>query len=97
MTTVDKNKNVCTFNDDTITNTSSVATASANMFLLALNNAGSAQYFLNAKLYSCDIYDNDVLVRDFVPCKNPSGVIGLYDVVNGVFYQNAGTGEFTAQ
>ena len=96
MTTVDKNKNVCTFNDDTITNPSSVATASANMFLLALNNAGSAQYFLNAKLYSCDIYDNDVLVRDFVPCKNPSGVIGLYDVVNGVFYQNAGTGEFTA-
>ena len=96
MTTVDKNKNVCTFNDDTITNKSSVASASANMFLLALNNAGSANYFLNAKLYSCDIYDNDVLVRDFVPCKNPSGVIGLYDVVNGVFYQNAGTGEFTA-
>lgn len=96
MTTVDKNKNVCTFNDDTITNTSSVASASANMFLLALNNAGSANYFLNAKLYSCDIYDNDVLVRDFVPCKNPSGVIGLYDVVNGVFYQNAGTGEFMA-
>lgn len=96
MTTVDKNKNVCTFNDDTITNPSSVATASANMFLLALNNAGSAQYFLNAKLYSCNIYDNDVLVRDFVPCKNPSGVVGLYDVVNGVFYQNAGTGEFTA-
>ena len=96
MTTVDKNKNVCTFNNDTITNTSSVASASTNMFLLALHNAGSAQYFLNAKLYSCDIYDNDVLVRDFVPCKNPSGVIGLYDVVNGVFYQNAGTGEFTA-
>lgn len=96
MTTVDKNKNVCTFNDDTITNPSSVATASANMFLLALNNAGSAKYFLNAKLYSCNIYDNDVLVRDFVPCKNPSGVVGLYDVVNGVFYQNAGTGEFTA-
>lgn len=96
MTTVDKNKNVCTFNDDTITNTSSVASASANMFLLALNNAGFANYFLKAKLYSCDIYDNDVLIRSFVPCKNPSGVVGMYDMVNNVFYQNAGTGTFTA-
>ena len=96
MTTVDKNKNVCTFNDDTITNTSSVASASANMFLLALNNAGFANYFLKAKLYSCDIYDNDVLIRSFVPCKYPSGVVGMYDMVNNVFYQNAGTGTFTA-
>ena len=96
MTTVDKNKNVCMFNNDTITNRSSEASASTNMFLLALNNVGSAKYFLSAKLYSCDIYDNDVLIRSFVPCKNTSNVVGLYDIVNGVFYQNAGSGSFIA-
>lgn len=48
------------------------------------------------KVYSCQIYDNGVLVRDYVPCKNPAGVVGLYDLANSKFYGNAGTGAFTA-
>lgn len=48
------------------------------------------------KVYSCQIYDNDVLTRNFIPCKNSSGAIGLYDLVNSKFYNNAGTGAFTA-
>lgn len=48
------------------------------------------------KIYSCQLYDNDTLVRNYVPCINPSGVVGLYDTVNDAFYQNAGTGAFTA-
>lgn len=55
--------------------------------------SGSSQI---GKLYSCQIYDNGVLVRDYVPCKNPAGVVGLYDLVNSKFYGNAGTGAFTA-
>ena len=47
-------------------------------------------------LYSCQIYDNGTLVRDYVPCLNPSNEVGLYDIVNGVFYGNAGSGEFIA-
>ena len=46
-------------------------------------------------LYGCKIYDNDALVRDFVPCINPSGAVGLYDIVGKQFYGNAGTGVFT--
>ena len=34
-------------------------------------------------------------VRDFVPCINASGEIGLFDLVNRQFYGNAGTGTFT--
>lgn len=49
-----------------------------------------------ARLYYCKIYDNGVLVRDFIPCKNASGVAGLWDDVNSQFYQNAGTGSFIA-
>ena len=49
-----------------------------------------------ARLYYCKIYDNGMLVRDFIPCKNASGVAGLWDDVNSQFYQNAGTGSFIA-
>ena len=48
------------------------------------------------KLYSCQIYDNGTLVRDFIPCQTTDGTIGLWDDVNSVFYGNAGTGTFTA-
>ena len=48
------------------------------------------------KLYGCQIYEDDVLVRDFIPCKTTAGIVGLWDDVNSVFYGNAGTGTFTA-
>ncbi len=49
-----------------------------------------------AMLYYMKIYNNGTLVRDFVPAKNASGVVGMYDTVNNRFYTNAGTGEFVA-
>ena len=48
------------------------------------------------RLYSCKIYNKGVPVRDFVPCTNPSGEAGLYDLEDGKFYGNNGTGSFTA-
>lgn len=48
------------------------------------------------KISSCQIYDNGTLVRDFVPCINESGEVGLYDMVGRKFYGNAGTGTFGA-
>ena len=36
------------------------------------------------------------VIYHYVPCKNGSGSVGLYDLVNSVFYTNAGTGTFTA-
>ena len=65
----------------------------ANFALLG----GVQGYEGGSTLYSCKIYDvSDVLVRDFVPCyRKADSVIGLYDLVNDVFYTNAGTGVFT--
>lgn len=54
---------------------------------------------MRAKLYSCLMENkyNNTTVREFVPCVDPSGVIGLYDLAEGKFYGNANTtGEFTA-
>lgn len=95
ITNIDKNKNICSFNNIMITNTSSTVNATTNMFLLALNDVGTAKYFLSAKLYSCQIYDGNTLVRDFIPIKTTTNIYGLWDKVNKVFYPNAGTGTFT--
>lgn len=53
------------------------------------------------RLYSCKIwktvaFEGVPLIRDFIPCKNASGEVGLWDDVNSVFYGNAGTGAFIA-
>lgn len=68
-----------------------------NMYIFALNNNGTTENISGGKkLYSFKIYDDGTRVRDFIPCKNPSGVVGLYEIVEGKFYQNQGTGEFIA-
>lgn len=38
------------------------------------------------KMYSAQIYTSGVIKRDFVPCINPSDIVGMYDTVNGKFY-----------
>ena len=70
--------------------------ATDNLTLFALNTAGTVSFNSSAKIYSCKIYDNNVLVRDYIPCKRDSdNEIGLYDLVNNTFTTNAGTGVFT--
>lgn len=49
---------------------------------------------LKGKVYYCKVWENGVLIRNMIPCKNPSNVAGMYDTVNGVFYTNAGAGTF---
>lgn len=46
-------------------------------------------------MYYCKIWNNDVLVRNFIPCYK-DGALGMWDKVNSVFYPNAGTGNFIA-
>ena len=52
---------------------------------------------VNIKIYSCKIWDNGVLVRDFIPVRVGSGnaAVGyMYDRVTGQLFGNAGTGAF---
>lgn len=64
--------------------------------VVAAANNSTVTSQASSKLYSCQIYDNDKLVRDFVPCKAKDGSIGVYDKKNGMFYPNLGTSELTA-
>ena len=54
-------------------------------------------YGWSGKIYSLKIYGtNDQLIRDYVPCYRKSdNVAGMYDLVNGVFYTNAGSSSFS--
>ena len=61
-----------------------------------INVFGTGQGTCKAVIEYLTIWDGDAKVRDFVPCKNPSGTVGLYDLVGGEFYGNSGTGTFIA-
>ena len=50
----------------------------------------------SGKVYYLQIINAGILVRDYLPCINPSGAVGMYDLVSQKFYGNAGTGTFVA-
>lgn len=53
--------------------------------------------FASLKLYKCKIYDNGVLIRDYIPVKrNSDNIAGLYDSVNNVFYNSTTSTEYLA-
>lgn len=92
--TIDKNKNVITINGTEYTQTYAAFTCPVTMYLFAINNNGVSYGFSSATLFSCKIYDNGTLVRDFIPAKNTGGVAGLWDDVNSAFYADAAGGNF---
>ena len=93
---IDKNKNVTTLNGENIkTNKEATFNCPVNLVLFGVNTNGTVMAGAAAANYY-KIYDNELLVRDFIPCRDPSGAVGLYDLVNGQFYANAGSGAFTA-
>lgn len=84
----------CTIDSESVSNTATTFSSTYPLFLFAGNQGGSAVSQISMKLYSCQIYDNGTLIRDYWPCRNASGVAGLYDFVGQQFYANAGTGTF---
>lgn len=93
---IDKNKNKCTIDSTSITHSAGTFQSSYNLMLFANNGMGTIDSRkIHAKLYSCQVYDNDVLIRDYIGI-NYEGSIGLWDQVNEVFYPNKGTGNFVA-
>lgn len=66
------------------------------MYILSCNVKGSASAGAQGNLYRMTIKENDVIVRDYIPCYRKSdSKPGLYDIVNKQFYTNAGSGEFS--
>lgn len=47
----------------------------------------------NMKLFRCKIYEDDILIKDFIPAKSGEKV-GLYDNISKKFHENKGNGDF---
>ena len=72
---------------------------SVSMYLFARNNNNSSSYISYAndgmKCWYFKVWNNGTLIRNMIPCyRNSDNVIGMYDLINDVFYTNQGTGTF---
>jgi hypothetical protein len=74
---------------------SSTLVNSYKLPIFAMSYAGNIMYFPHLDSKEIKMYLGNTLVANFVPAKNSSGVVGMYDTVGGQFYTSRGTGEFT--
>ena len=66
------------------------------LYLFCLNGNGTAGYYSHFALEYLQITQGESVIHDYVPCyRKADNVAGLYDLVTGTFYTNAGTGSFT--
>ena len=78
-----------------ITATASTFTTNYNLVFWGLNRpSGITTNGGVYRLYSCKIYDNGTLVRDYIPVLDYKGIPCLYDKLNDTFNYNGGTGDF---
>ena len=92
---IDLNKNVITIGLASKTVTDVEFQCTSNLRLLAGVNSSDAERISNGVIYSCQIYDDGVLVRDYIPVIY-EGRAGLWDKLADKFYPSAGSGEFVA-
>lgn len=60
-----------------------------NVYGITFNGSSSIHY--------CKVYNaNGELIRNYIPCKNSSNVLGMYELVTNRFLTNKGSGTFTA-
>ena len=99
---LDWNRNVLniTINGVTRTKTFTAKTFTAPyslpIFALRFSDTFPKGGSFQGKFYYFQIYDNNVLVRDFVPVLDANGTPCMLDKVENKFYYNAGTEQFIA-
>lgn len=90
-------QNVTTGTTSSGTVSQTAYTMTDNLYLFAQNYKGSPRFGGERKISKFQYYDkSNVLKCDLVPCYRKSdNVIGMYDLVTGAFFTNAGSGSFT--
>ena len=83
------------FDGETI-NTPTQGTALPSSVNLGIFARGDGASKIIARIYSVNVKKDGVLIGDFVPAKNASNELGMYDTVRGQFFTNQGTGTFIA-
>lgn len=76
--------------------TKATFTSSCNLVLSAVNTNGTITYG-KYSIYSCQIYDNGTLVRDYIPWIDANGVYCLKDKVNNALTYSATSAQLQGQ
>lgn len=100
-TTKDAENAVFKFNGETVDNAFSPTNSEmpdANIYLCYCPNVGSTSKPFIGKVYYFNMIDvaTGEKIRDYIPCINPEGKVGMYDLVSKAFFANVGSGTFTA-
>lgn len=85
------NKNVTSLNNNNTTHQ-----YGTSLFCAFVGGTNTPARYCNAKLYYFKLFVGGTLVRDLIPCKNSNNVVGMYDVVNNVFYTSPNGNAFVA-
>ena len=85
------NKNVTSLNNNNTTHQ-----YGTSLFCAFVGGTNTPDRYCNAKLYYFKLFVNGTLVRDLIPCKNSSNVVGMYDLINRVFYTSPNNAAFVA-
>ncbi len=70
------------------------ANNNASINLFAVNGNGTISNFSSIRIYYMKIYDNNTLIRDYVPVITSAGKACLFDQIEKKCYYNQGSGEF---
>ena len=93
------NQRTITVNGSSKTESFNGSIISANTYRLFSNGCvgGCNDIMLTGRIHWYKIYENSVLIYDFIPVRRTSdNVLGMYDRVSGQLFTNDGTGSFTA-
>lgn len=82
-------------NDNFISNTYSGKTTTNSQNIYLFNTSANASY-KNGTIYQAKILNSSGrVIKEFIPCyRKNDGEIGFYDLVDGIFYTNNGSGTF---
>ena len=94
---IKENKNGIYINSELVSsfNTETDFTTSKTLLIFSRNGSSLTSHWYG-RVYYFKIYNNNVLVRDLIPCyRNSDNEIGMYDLIDNIFFTNLGSGVFT--
>ena len=93
---IDISKDRTLVNGAVTENDASSSTLTETSTKIALFARGELNFIVPCRIWRYTYYENDVMLLDMLPAMRDSdNVLGMYDLVNDVFYTNDGTGVFT--
>lgn len=79
----------------TLNATSVEENPNSHLCLFCRGNEGLYEKFATCRIYEYWYYEDDILIQHMIPVKRKSdNVLGMYDLIENIFYTNIGTGEF---